>query len=84
MALNIKNNHVHDLAKEAARLTGLSQTSVIEVALERYLADVVRPDATQRRTRVLEILADVDRRLTDADRAAMTTDDLYDEAGLPR
>ena len=33
---------------------------------------------------VPRILADFDRRLTDADRAAMTTDELYDDAGLPR
>lgn len=84
MGLNIKNEHVHDLAKEAARLTGMSQTGVIEAALERYLADVIRPDGAARLTRVHEILADVDRRLTDADRAALTTDDLYDKAGMPR
>ncbi len=29
------------------------------------------------------VLADFDR-LLNADRAAMTTDDLYDEAGMPR
>jgi len=33
MGLNIKNERVHDLARRAARVTGLSQTSVIEEAL---------------------------------------------------
>ena len=84
MGLNIKNDHVHDLARQAARLTGLSQTGVIESALERYLADLTPPDAATRLARVHEILADVDRRLTDTDRAALSTDDLYDDAGLPR
>ena len=38
MALNIKNERVHELAREAAHRSGRSQTSVIEEALERYLA----------------------------------------------
>jgi len=84
MGLNIKNEHVHDLARQAARLTGMSQTGVIEAALERYLADLTQPAAATRLARVHEILADVDRRLTDGDRAALGTDDLYDDAGLPR
>jgi len=84
MGLNIKNEHVHDLARQAARLTGMSQTGVIEAALERYLADLTQPAAATRLARVHEILADVDRRLTDGDRAALSTDDLYDDAGLPR
>ena len=57
MGLNIKNDHVHDLAQ---------------------------PDAATRLARVHAILADVDHRLTDEDRAALSTDDLYDDAGLPR
>ena len=84
MGLNIKNDHVHVLARQAARLTGMSQTGVIEVALERYLADLAQPDAATRLARVQAILADVDQRLTDEDRTALSTDDLYDDAGLPR
>ena len=30
MALNIKNEHVHQLARQAAELTGKSQTAAIE------------------------------------------------------
>ena len=33
MSLNIKNERVHELAREAARRTGMNQTSVIEAAL---------------------------------------------------
>ena len=84
MGLNIKNDHVHLLARQAARLTGMSQTGVIELALERYLADLAQPDAATRLVRVQAILADVDHRLTDEDRTALSTDDLYDDAGLPR
>ena len=35
MSLNIKNERVHALAREAARITGKSQTGVIEEALEK-------------------------------------------------
>ena len=34
--------------------------------------------------RVDDILAHIDRQLSDADRLSLSTDDLYDEAGLPR
>ena len=40
MALNIKNERVCRLAKEAAERTGRSQVSVLEAALEDYLAKV--------------------------------------------
>ena len=34
MSLNIKNEHVHELAREAARRTGRTQTGAIQLALE--------------------------------------------------
>ncbi|MGH3425128.1 MAG: type II toxin-antitoxin system VapB family antitoxin, partial [Nocardioidaceae bacterium] len=37
MSLNIKNERVHDLAREAAQRTGRTQTSVIEEALAQLL-----------------------------------------------
>jgi antitoxin VapB len=83
VSLNIKNERVHELVREAARRTGQSQTSVVEAALEAYLRelDAARDARTERLRAVLD---DFDRLLSDADRAAMSTDDLYDEAGLPR
>ena len=85
MSLNIKNERVHQLVRDAAQRTGLSQTSVIEEALKRYLRDLDEQQSATRR-RVDEILADFDARLTDEDRAQMraAADDLYDERGLPR
>jgi antitoxin VapB len=86
MSLNIKNERVHQLVRDAAQRTGLSQTSVIEEALKRYLRDLDEQQSATRR-RVDEILAVFDARLTDQDRAEMTKmmDDLYDdETGLPR
>ena len=78
MGLNIKNERVHALAREAADRLGTSQTSAIEQALERLLAEMARPA-----DRVAEILADIDARLPESARSTMTTDDLYDENGLP-
>lgn len=86
MSLNIKNERVHQLVRDAAQRTGLSQTSVIEEALKRYLRDLDEQQSATRR-RVDEILAVFDARLTDQDRAEMTQmmDDMYDdETGLPR
>jgi antitoxin VapB len=85
MSLNIKNERVHQLARDAAARTGLSQTSVIEEALLQYLRSL-DDDKDAKRRRVDEILAMFDARLTDEDRAAMgrDLDELYDEAGLPR
>ena len=83
MSLNIKNERVHDLAREAAHISGKSQTAVIQEALEEYL-DRLKGDELARRTRVQWLLDDFHRRLTPEDRAAMTTDDLFGDDGLPR
>lgn len=87
MSLNIKNERVHALAREAARLTGKSQTSVIEEALERLLAERRTDPASARNARIDQVFSQIDARpVSDADRAAAqrTMDDLYDERGLPR
>ena len=83
VSLNIKNPRVHELARLAARRTGLTQTSAIERALEELLAQLDEPPRADRRERVDEILADVHARLSEAQRSALTTDALYDERGLP-
>jgi len=85
MGINIKNPRVHELARRAAALTGESQTSVIERALQRLVDELeAEADREARRAHLGRLLADIDRRLTDADRAAMRIEDLYDEHGLPR
>lgn len=84
MAINIKNERVCDMMQRASQLTGQSQVSVLETALARYLAEV--QSAQEKATdRVLEVLATVDRSVTDDDRAAIRQDmrDLYDDAGQP-
>lgn len=85
MSLNIKNERVCALAKEAAAETGQSQTSVIEQALERLLAEH-RADAaeSERIERARRTLSDMQMRwaATESERP-FTSDDLYDENGLP-
>lgn len=86
MSLNIKNERVHELARRAAHLTGRSQTSVIEEALERYVASFESPDPEAvRQARLDAVFLDIDVNTTDAERAATRAAEvgLYDESGLP-
>ena len=86
MSLNIKNERVHALAREAARLTGQSQTSVIERALEELLARESREsEREERRRQIEELLSEMHARVTDEDRARarQIMEDMYDENGLP-
>jgi antitoxin VapB len=84
VSLNIKNPRVHELAREAARRFGMSQTSVIEEALVRMLAAAADMSEAARHAQIEALLADVDRRLTDAQRVVLCRhEDLYDETGLP-
>lgn len=87
MSLNIKNEHVHDLARRAAALSGMSQTAVVEVALEQFIESrSTRGEAPSKRDRVRRLRAWLDATITDEDRAAIdeTMAEMYDESGLPR
>lgn len=85
MALNIKNERVHALAREAARRTGRSQTSVLEEALRRYL-DTLEDVPESRADRVRALVREFNAGLSDDDSAAMrrAAEELYDADGLPR
>lgn len=87
MGLNIKNERVCDLAREAAQVIGSSQTGAIEEALVMLLRSHGRhpEQVAQARSRasVAAILARVDQQLAEATPAhPMTSDDLYDEVGI--
>ena len=86
MSLNIKNEHVHELAREAARRTGKSQTSVIEEALERFLADLEHERRqVGLKADIMAIAADFKARMDAAGDGPLSSDWLYDdETGLPR
>lgn len=84
MGLNIKNEKVCALARQASERTGLSQTAVIGEALDAYLASLPDPRA-QRRTAVRQLLADFDAITTPEDIEIMRNaearlhDELYGE-----
>ncbi len=92
MALNIKNDRVCALAKEAARRTGRTQVSVLEAALARYLDSLDDVDsgesavrANRRFDEAQRIVEEFAATITDDDRAAVKRDmvEMYDEWGLP-
>ncbi|WP_151526721.1 type II toxin-antitoxin system VapB family antitoxin [Serinicoccus kebangsaanensis] len=89
MGLNIKNERVHRLAREAARLTGQSQTSVIEEALTRLLASYgvdPRSAATARKVDQAHlILAEYSADPGTREPAIRAPEELYDDVtGLSR
>ena len=87
MGLNIKNERVHELAREAARRTGRTQTWAIQLALENLLAETDPAlRAGEKRRRIDLVLGAVDAAMTDELRAALVSEaeNLYDEQGLPR
>lgn len=92
MAINIKNERVLTLARRAAELTGKSQVSAIEEALERLLReydDKQRVDLAWQRelkiARVKVVLDEIDAAPINPDAEIQSQDDLYDpETGLPR
>lgn len=87
MSLNIKNERVHALAREAAELTGTTQTGAIEQALERLIAEHRGRQIDRDRLRRIDGLgAWLAENITDADRAAVdqAMAEMYDEHGLPR
>lgn len=48
MSLNIKNERTHELVRQLAELTGMSQTSAVEDAVRRRL-DELKAEATKAR-----------------------------------
>lgn len=90
MSLNIKNERVHALAREAARVTGKSQTGAIETALEKLLAEHSAAEKADRQRRLDRLMAigRQYRRTADAlgpDAETFEIEDLYDdELGLPK
>jgi antitoxin VapB len=86
VSLNIKNERVHSLAREAARRTGTTQTSVIEQALEQFLASLdAQAEEDARRWRLESLMAEIRSTITDEDRATAqrAMDEMYDANGLP-
>lgn len=89
MSLNIKNERVHALAREAARVTGKNQTSAIEEALELLLARYGSDPVAADRERRIDIIRNLalewkERPPAEGDDRIWNEDDLYDpQTGLP-
>ena len=81
MSLNIKDERIHDLVREAASSTGLSQTRVVEKAITDLLGKL---DAEGARSGLDELLERVYLELS-ASEGPLDFDSLYDPStGLPR
>lgn len=87
MGLNIKNPRVHQLAQEAARVTGKTQTGAIEEALVRLLEshgiDRHEVEAAERLERVRRIVVDYVNDPGNPRSEIRSVEDLYDDTGLP-
>lgn len=85
MALNIKNQRVCDLAREAADRFNTTQVEVIEKALQELLHSEEQR-RQERYERVMAAVADLQASFTDEEREALRNIDqeIYDEDGLPR
>ncbi len=88
MSLNIKNERVHDLARQAARVTGKSLTGAIEegltLLLQRHGQDPAEALAEAKMDAVRAIAAEY-RADAGRPRTVNHIEDLYDEqSGLPR
>lgn len=89
MSLNIKNERVHDLARQAAVVTGKTQTGAVEEALERLLADYGRDPQQLRAGRKIDLVRGIVLSYAAEDglrdREVRSVEDLYDaDSGLPQ
>ncbi|WP_354569665.1 type II toxin-antitoxin system VapB family antitoxin [Glaciihabitans sp. UYNi722] len=83
MSLNIKNQQTHDLVRELAMLTGVSQTQAVEEAVRARLVELRPEEAEAKAERMLAIARQVSARL--GPRSAVDHAELlYDESGLPQ
>ncbi|WP_181157585.1 type II toxin-antitoxin system VapB family antitoxin [Microbacterium sp. MYb62] len=87
MSLNIKNETTHELVRRLAALTGQSQTSAVEDAVRRRLAELESEKASleeRRRSRIDELIAEAHRLPLNGPTTEEILADMYDEMGLPR
>jgi antitoxin VapB len=79
MAMNIKNEEAHRLAREIAELTGQSVTEVVLRALREQRA---RFKDESDRAEFRRLSEEISARIRGVE--ILTDSDLYDEMGLPR
>jgi len=81
MALNIKDESVHDAVKRLARLTGESQAQAVATAVNDRLAKLQQDDLA---ARLMALGQRTGRRMTAETKGLDHGEMLYDEEGLPR
>jgi antitoxin VapB len=83
MALNIKSEEAHDLARRLAEATGTSMTDAVTVALKRSLEREDEGASLDAALAEVRAIQDLVASLPDRDRR--TADEIlgYDESGLP-
>jgi antitoxin VapB len=86
VSLNIKNEETHRLVRELAELTGQSQTSAVEDAVRRRIAELTAEQDAERSYRNILAIARQMRATMSPETLALDIDEfLYDpETGLPR
>ena len=85
MSLNIKNEETHRLVRRLAELTGQSQTSAVEDAVRRRLAELTREDDIGRSlANIMEISRQSSAAMTDEEKALTLEELLYDDQGMPK
>lgn len=80
MALNIKNQRVVDLAKQCAELTGQTQVTVVEAALNQYLANALK-EQSEHSAKSEKLLFEIQTEVQAV--GGLVHEELYDEDGLP-
>jgi len=85
MGLNIKNEETHRLVRRLAELTGQSQTSAVEDAVRRRLAELTREDDIARSfANIMEISRQSSAAMSDEVKQLDINDLLYDDLGMPK
>jgi antitoxin VapB len=85
MGLNIKNEETHRLVRRLAELTGQSQTSAVEDAVRRRLAELTREDEIARSfANIMEISRQSSAAMTEEEKAITLEELLYDDQGMPK
>ncbi|WP_046013096.1 type II toxin-antitoxin system VapB family antitoxin [Microbacterium sp. SA39] len=87
MSLNIKNETTHELVRQLAAMTGQSQTSAVEDAVRRRIAEVSREVQSfeeRRRARIDELIEEARRIPLNGPTVEEIMADMYDDMGLPR
>jgi antitoxin VapB len=84
MALNIKNQEAHRLARELARVTGESITVAVREAIRERLERIRGKSKKNLVRRILKISRDCAPLFKEPYRSVDHGDLLYDEKGLPK